>query len=351
MKQRYDTALAEAAKKHRAALAEESERREAELADRARRLEAAFAAENDPAMAACIDFDRFLCRYFLDATGKVDFKKAPKALPLHGLPNHLAALAAAEKYDGLHTRSGGIDNYSTGQSRVLVIGCDYRSVCSEAMKITRDHEKQLKADEEERLSEHHEFVKQNGKKKGGPSGVYTVFCHEIESQWPDVCDDGLTLDIGADRERKGELAAEFDWGVVDGLMRFCKDGEVFEDADTEDEGEYEEEEEAPVPRARKRSNKKSAPKAKKSDPFKLHFSWRGRETGEGEIQNSECNRGWIQFLNKKHLQFEGEVSIDFVGRNAKFSGYKISTDTENFSKRWGDYSEEAYERERVGRWR
>lgn len=338
MKQRYDTALAERAKKHKAALAEESKRREAELADQARRREAAFAAENDPAKAACIDFDRFLCRYFLDATGKVDFKKAPKALPLHGLSNSLAALAAAEKYDGLHTRSGGIDDYSTGQNRVPVIGCDYRSVCSEAMKITREHEEQLEEDEEERLAEHHEFVKRNGKKKGGPSGAYTVICDKIESGWPDVYDDGLTLDIGADRERKGELAAEFDWGVVDGLMRFCKDGG------------YEEEEEVPVSRARKHS-KKSAPKAENSDPFKLHFSWRGKETGEGEIQNSEGNRGWIQFPNKKYLQFEGEVSISFVGRNVKFSGYKISTDTENFTKRWGDYSEEAYERERVGRWR
>lgn len=356
LKDRYDKAVAEAANQQKAALAEQLRRREADLAEQAKRREAAFAAETDPVKAACIDFDRFLSRYFLDAMGKVDVKKAPRALALHGLPNHQAALAAAEKYDGLHTQRGGIDDYSADRNRVLVIGCDYESVYSEATKITEEQERQLEeereADEQERLEEHFEFIKQNGKKKQGPSGAYTVICYDLESNWPNDCSDGLTLDIGVDRERKGELAAEFEWGVLDGLMRFCKDGEGFEEVDTEDEEDYDEEEEVPAPRKRKRTNQKSQPKkkAKKSDPFKLHFAWRGRENGEGEIQNSDRNRGWIQFLNKKYLQFEGEASISFVGSKVKFSGYKVSTDYSEITKRWEDYSARAYEREQVGRW-
>lgn len=355
MKNRYDSAVTEAAirkeaalRRREAALAERLRKQEADLADEAKRREQAFLAETDPVEAACIDFDRFLSRYFLDATGKVDVKKAPQVLVLHGLSDPQAALTSAEKYDGVHTQIGGLDDYPPERNHVLVIGCDYQSVYSEAMKITKRHESELEDERdwisEVRLAGHEEFVKQNGEKKQEPSGAYTVICYEIEGNWPDRGSDGLTLDIGPDRERKGELVAQFAWDVVlAGMMRFYKDGEQPEDVDTD--------EEVRGSRKRKRSNKRpteeAQPKKKRPneksqpDPFKLHFTWQGIEGGEGEVLDSDRNRGWIRFLNENYLQFEGEISNSCLGPNVKFSGYKFSTNPE-ITTRWGGYAAHVY---------
>ncbi|KAF8242581.1 hypothetical protein K440DRAFT_664660 [Wilcoxina mikolae CBS 423.85] len=342
LQREYDTALSAARKQHDDA------------------LDAAFVSITDPVDTANKDIHRFLQRYFLQQDKKLDMTKAPKALPLPGLHSRSALHAAAHPIAGLHTASGGSDDSSAGLERVLVIGADRAAVWAEANKINAEHDKlqrqQCDKENEERMEQHREFLAENKGKKGTAKRCYNVFCDAIEQDWPGDCADGLTLEIIDDSERRGSLAAEFEWGVLDGLMRFCKEGEVLEDSDSEEDDEDDDLEELSGSRKRKLTSKgakNSTKKGKKekNDPFKLYFVWRGRETGEGEIQNDNDQRGWIQFQDKKFLKFGGEVSVGFIGSRVKFQGFKVSADAGPINKLWGDYSDRAYEMERVRRWR
>lgn len=86
---------------------------------------------------------------------------------------------------------------------------------------------------------------------------------------------------------------------------------------------------------------------------KVPFTWRGRENGEGQMSyQDECQHGWIQFLGDGRI----EGQIDVYGQG-KFTGKRISgqetrppRDVRSMRDEWNSYNEDAYERERVGRW-
>jgi hypothetical protein len=82
----------------------------------------------------------------------------------------------------------------------------------------------------------------------------------------------------------------------------------------------------------------------------VEFSWRGRETGEGEIQldyEGNVNTGVLTFLSKTQLRGVLRSSFD----DFPFSGNKIGKVPLNKDYCWSKYSESAHERERVERWR
>ncbi|CAJ2510336.1 Uu.00g050390.m01.CDS01 [Anthostomella pinea] len=79
------------------------------------------------------------------------------------------------------------------------------------------------------------------------------------------------------------------------------------------------------------------------------------ETGEGEIQldRNRSQQGYIDFEDGNWNVFHGLFQGSFLGKDVKFRGYQISDDggPPGSSRSWEAYSEEAHEKERVGRWR
>lgn len=89
-------------------------------------------------------------------------------------------------------------------------------------------------------------------------------------------------------------------------------------------------------------------KARTTDehPRRLYLLWRGRETGEGEIQldrdDDKINLGHIDFTDDDCLEFHGVISGNLLGSEFPWSGYKIGNSAAPFRRSWEDYSEERY---------
>ena len=302
--------------------------------------------------------------------------------------------SSAEKVPGLHTWSAGNEPY-----RVLAIGWDRSSVHRAAGNAAAVGYQQYKAeiDEEQtmRMEEHREFLEKFTDSKQGTkktakkdfhishaTGRYLVECEDIEDQWSEQVQGGLYMNIVLDKENKGRAVAEFDFGILEGIMRFHQvDEEPLPDRDSREGTDEEEEEEVYLDEEeqddddtdlsswasgkRKRSKAKPPPKSHQPKAKKLHlsptniakfkllFHWRGRETGEGEIQldYDRSNKGYIEFENSNCTIFTGIMDAPYF-RSAKLRGYKVAKDNgRGISTAWEDFSERAYERARVGRWR
>ena len=347
----------------------------------------------------------------MDGTPDRQKTKSPVALP--GFGNRAEMHSTAEKIPGLHTCSAGNEPY-----RVLAIGWDSSAVSRAAGKAAAvghaQHTKEMDEERTMRMDEHREFletlkVKQKGTKnkakKGAQSqishaaGTYLVECRNIEEEWPELVQSGLYMTIVPDEENKGRLVAEFEFGVLEGIMRFRQVDEEWlsdedsgeedtnedseggidtgeedlvspseEEHDDDDDDDDDDDGDAELSRwasgKRKRSTAKSQPtrrqpqaKKKKTLPpatgstkFKLLFQWRGRETGEGEIQLGGSNKGYIEFGDSDCTTFTGVMDAPYFTK-AKLKGYKVSKDNgARINASWGDFSESVYERERIGRW-
>lgn len=96
---------------------------------------------------------------------------------------------------------------------------------------------------------------------------------------------------------------------------------------------------------------KRAKTDKQAAKRKLYFMWRGRETGENEIQLDHTgeNHGEIVCLDATCSRFRGNLSGGCVGSNVEFEGYKTSSEATDLVNTWEDYSEDVYEEERKAR--
>lgn len=84
----------------------------------------------------------------------------------------------------------------------------------------------------------------------------------------------------------------------------------------------------------------------------IPFEWRGRENGEGEMSFGDSCQGHIKFLEKGKI--EGRISLygDAVFQGKKETGPGAPRRTaKDMKEEWETYNKDAYERERVGRWR
>ena len=372
-----------------------------------RNRQAKFDAITDPIKAAEFSVPLFLQRYFLNVDGTPDRRKTTSPITLAGFSNRAEMHSTAEKIPGLHTCSAGNEPY-----RVLAIGWNSSAVSGAAGKAAAvghaQHAKEMDEERTMRMDAHREFldtlkVKQKGtKKKAGKgaqishaTGTYLVECRNIEEEWPELAQGGLYMTIVPDEENKGRLVAEFEFGVLEGIMRFRQvDEEWLDDRDSEGEGdtdedsegeedtdeedleegvspseeEHDDDDDAELSRwtsgKRKRSTAKSQPtrrqpQAKKqktlppatdSTKFKLLFQWRGCETGEGEIQLGGSNKGYIEFGNSDCTTFTGSMDAPYFTK-AKLKGYKVAKgDGTGINVSWEDFSGSVYERERIGRW-
>lgn len=334
---------------------------------------AAFVACKTPTEEANQDLKRFLRKYFLDDRDKPapNCISLPMALP--DLNDRVSLHMAAERISGLHTASGGKEPH-----RTIVIGWSASAVRSKALELdTQARHAAAQATTaafDARMTKHRDFVTAQGKKEGIAVGQYIIECETISEGWDDMGE--MSLNIMFDRNGSN-LHGTFDFGILTGAIRLTSKplkarqeqilaghDEYSDDDDTDEDTDEETSESDSVtpPPAFTGSKRKAGasssaqPSTKKSrtaaqDPLRHNFQWRGRETGEGEIQldYDGSNVGRFDFVDKTRTVLKGVIATPFTGP-AEFKGYKISSVAGRQTEYWDDFGEDGYEEERRGRW-
>lgn len=150
------------------------------------------------------------------------------------------------------------------------------------------------------------------------TGDWDIDCEELSNFVPGPFAE-LTMSIAHDSARPGAYMADFDFNILEGIMRI------------------------------------SCPKFKKSDiEVRTSYIYRGRETGMGEIQLGSDRRSYGIRFSDKGCGLKGEIEGVGVGL-VSFTGVKVGKGSRrevlNSAAQWEEFSEEVYEEERVSRWR
>ena len=319
-------------------------------------------------------------KHFVDSSGKPYPTKTTKVIgiPYPPLSNYRSSQLrdAAGRISGLHQAT------ARGCSTQTVYLSWDRDAVEQAAKHHAAREaqaSQARADarEAERAARHEKYLADAKKPESGPRGPspigqYMVDCEEIEGGWPDLADD-MTLDIGITSE-PGIYQASFDFGVIQGVMylsadegdldAFCAEQEeLYYDDDeengydtdsSEDEDNEEEEPVTPASGSKRKAAAGKQPATKKAktagNPRTFFLRLKCSETGEGEIFSTP-EKGTIKFDSSKLSSFTGRADMPCVGQGVVFTARKISAVPPTLGDSWEAYSEAAYERARVGRWR
>ncbi|KAJ6028859.1 hypothetical protein N7540_004435 [Penicillium herquei] len=290
--------------------------------------------------------------------------------PLHSGYRVSLMTEAVKKVNGLiHELARGI------RTQAFYMGWDKTAVEEAAKSHLSDErkeadaaEKKRKAEEKKRKMErtrlHTSYLLKDGKTQASPVGSYIVDCDEIEDQWPDQAQD-MTIDIHPTDE-PGIFKAEFDFGILDGVIIFGADEATVaqycsrldgDDDDSEDEDDSDLDD-LKGRRKSKTGSKRNAPpskrvkgpkKPKTGVVLKYELSLRCEETGEGEIY-SDPEDGTIKFKDGKFASFTGEVGMPCVGGAVPFTARKVSDSPDSHGKEWVDYSDRRYESARMRRW-
>ena len=89
-------------------------------------------------------------------------------------------------------------------------------------------------------------------------------------------------------------------------------------------------------------------------PTRCTFTWRGRETGEGEMQISDSSQtGELTFKQQAggFMVLEGRLYGAYCGAvGLAFIGSRVKDTPSRTNQSWSSYNARAYEQERVGRW-
>ena len=174
--------------------------------------------------------------------------------------------------------------------------------------------------------------KAKAKTKAGPSksqraltvaqwkGLYNVYAPKLADSWSDA-EGPLELEVYPSA-KSSHLWAAFNFGIISGVMRSS-----------------------------------DAPPKFVGD--KVHFIWRGRESGEGEMTFADCNQGAIAFLGdgKIHARVTGDLcgKFEFFGKQCtvkKNTGDPVKKVSE-WKHDWRGISRSSYNaasQERWGNW-
>lgn len=204
-------------------------------------------------------------------------------------------------------------------------------------------------------------------------GLYKISCPNIEGEWPQQA--GMSLNIILEeRDGKYQMSAEFDFGIVEGLMRFEKPTPVpksecssnkrkKEDVDGEgdirmyDYPEYGTSstisDESVYRDAFFNLGSKDAPTVRR--PV-WRYRWRGRDTSENMIQlGSDKAVETIRF--EKGGKLSGIFNGGFTGR-CEFTGARLKTSRPvhedgppSIDSSWQELSHRTYDYEASNRWR
>lgn len=337
----------------------------------------AWAKCSTPAEQAEQDLNRFVAHYFL-TDGAPDPAKTPEPMALYGFGNRSQLHAAAERIRGLETTSGG-----EGDTRTICIGWDRSAVWRLAGEVGSESRRRetSKADEKwaARMKDHERLVQQV--RNAGPyvhpknvieppalrksRGSYIIRCEQVAGEWPSPLP--FTLDVMSG-PAFFVAAGHLDLGFFEGTMLFSLDDDRLENyitgEDSEDEDDSEEvdddfDQDVGSKRKSAPSKAKSAPakrprgrppKKGKTPAHRVFIRLRGRETGEGEIQ-PDPRDGYLDFSDEYFTKFSGQVDLPYLSGTVKLEGFKVSTSAQRRYSPWSSFSEAAYERARVSRWR
>ncbi|KAK4203968.1 hypothetical protein QBC40DRAFT_262003 [Triangularia verruculosa] len=333
-------------------------------------------------------------RYFLDTSGSPDPSKTTEVVgfPYHSTSSYSSGQLreAASRVTGLHHATG------WGSTQTIYLGWDRDAVEKAAQEhaIKDRQAQQASADsrEEVRALKHESYLAR-APKRTSPVGQYIIGCEDIESDWPELAEN-MKLSIRT-TPTPGLYQADFNFGVIEGAMMmsgdertletFCARSEYNDDSNSEDEDsgddddddevdEFEASEddedndgedgqdecfdEMPAVGSKRKGLVKQprgrpAKKAKAAGPIKfkkLFLRLRSKDTGTGEI-HSTPQKGYIKFDGPRFATFTGEASMACIGEGVFFTARKVAATPRPSWDSWDDYSEAAYERARIGRWR
>ena len=327
------------------------------------------AYQSQPTASAKADYDieLFMKQYFLDTKGRPDRKKMTEPMALPGV-DRAAVCAHAKRVSGLHIAIGG-----RGEGCTLVLGWNNVAVLSKSIDIGNEHKRRLKAQRnnawEQSMAKHKELVSDlaisQDRQEWDPfqcRGSFAIQCEALEDGWR--CDKTkfhLRIAILAGFN----LVGQFDFEAVEGVMHLAEDSGVLPhsrhkgttsddedhgDADTDSEDAFRDNKKrkahvAPPPQAGRPQKRQ-----KRSETTRrVHFVWRGRETGEGQIENDKDQVGYMDFKDDCGSCFDGRIMIPFCG-DVRFEGFKVGSLGGPIRDTWNDYSDARYEYERVARW-
>ena len=332
----------------------------------------------------------FLKKYFLDEGGNPDKSKTPVPIPLPGFSNRSQIHAAAERVPGLKTCSGG-----HGDDRTVVVGWDRDAVWSVAGQVANQsalkHHQVEEAEWNKLMQRHETFVSQARSRHRAAEfsiyeigGIYVIKCNEMGSYSSEIsCNNTMRLRII--ESQRGGCVGIFDFGVITGIMLLDEskerlasrvvslekkseysyemqdnpsdetdDGSQMDDSSQTDDSSNEldsskKRKAEPVEDA---SRPRKKQKESKDNGGTIFLQWRGKETGEGQIQLDGSNEhvGQLNFPDNDGFEFEGTAAFGFIGKKIRFQGFKIQSLAGPATRSWNDYSEAAYERARVARW-
>ncbi|KAF8535385.1 hypothetical protein BDD12DRAFT_855524 [Trichophaea hybrida] len=163
---------------------------------------------------------------------------------------------------------------------------------------------------------------------------------------------------------EGPLLGDFNLGVLEGLMRFCRDDESWSDFESDTEN-WDLGSSTHIGGKRKGSQLKNHRHKRQrirrqGEAFNdriLHFIWRGRETGYGtiEVDYTGSHTGYIQFSDDQFTRFEGVLygcDVDPIAECCRFEGFKVQDEVERTAKTWDEYTKERFVyQSKASRWR
>lgn len=176
-----------------------------------------------------------------------------------------------------------------------------------------------------------------GPKLGDIIGAYAIDCEEVEGNWPDAAEE-MAIDISALPNTASSLIASFNLGIFEGTMLLAAHADTLE-------------------RVREQMMNADAPGPDKAtaptlEDRTVYFTWRGRETGEGEIHPDTrgTQTGILQFTNDKCTSFKGLGGFPYLGEECAFRGTRVDDEPSGEPEPWSNFSEDAYEEARRNRW-
>jgi hypothetical protein len=197
--------------------------------------------------------------------------------------------------------------------------------------------------------------------KGGfwdVTGTWRINCLEIESGWDE---EELSLKIYHRDDKAGSrMFAEFDFGIISGWFQFegrtAKKGAAIAgqkrklEYDVEYDSEYSDQEEVNDAFYLTRNDKPS------SKQPTWNYRWRGRETGESEIQQgSDVSLCSVTFSGEGGCRLSGEFVCGYLNK-CQFTGIKVKMADSRHAREipidenWKGLSDRAWDRECTSRW-
>ncbi|OCL08917.1 hypothetical protein AOQ84DRAFT_354257 [Glonium stellatum] len=249
----------------------------------------------------------------------------------------------------------------------IIVGRDKCAVEAKYLALRKEDDDRNAAEEKRReaeaqakrdaLAQKHALVARSSGKGGvwDITGTWRITCPAIESGWPVQ---NLTLKTyRIDGKTDSQMFAEFDFGIVSGWFRFegsmprgvsgtqkgVKTGQKRKRIDEFDVDEDSDEEEI---NEAFHLSPKDLPSLKQS---KWNYRWRGRETGEGEIQtNSDEKLNPITFSGEGGAELHGTFECEYLAK-CEFNGFKIELGNPreasgiSIEEKWRGLNESAHE--------